>query len=149
MNAEIKQLFAEYLLDAKDPVAAAVLTLADTLRREPIIVEPDDKGTVGVKEAAELLHTSSKQVYLMCLAGKLRAPASAAESVSPLTRSSVTRPAGVTRQKPPGRLHCPLLLQATTYHHTTLRSHLSTPHKYGTIRAGDNDNRRNADLHSA
>ena len=72
MNAEIRRLFAEYLLDAKDPVAAAVLTLADTLRREPIIVEPDDNGTVGVKEAAELLHTSSKQVYLMCLAGRLR-----------------------------------------------------------------------------
>ena len=29
MNAEIKRLFAEYLLDAKDPVAAAVLTLAE------------------------------------------------------------------------------------------------------------------------
>jgi Helix-turn-helix domain len=72
MNAEIKRLFAEYLLEAKDPVAAAVLTLADTLRREPIIVEPDDRGTVGVREAAELLHTSSKQVYLACLAGKLR-----------------------------------------------------------------------------
>jgi Helix-turn-helix domain len=72
MNAEIKHLFAEYLLDAKDPLAAAVLTLADTLHREPIIIEPDDGGTVGVKEAAELLHTSSKQVYLMCLAGRLR-----------------------------------------------------------------------------
>lgn len=72
MNAEIKRLFAEYLLDAKDPVAAAVLTLADTLYREPIVVETDDNGTVGVKEAAELLHTSSKKVYLMCLAGELR-----------------------------------------------------------------------------
>ena len=75
MNAEIKRLFAEYLLEAKDPTAAAVLVLADALRRptpEPIIVEPDDRGTVGVKEAAELLHTSSKQVYQMCLAGKLR-----------------------------------------------------------------------------
>ena len=72
MNAEIRQLFAEYLREAKDPVAAAVLTLADTLRREPIIVEPDDRGTVGVKEAAELLHTSSKKVYQMCLAGRLR-----------------------------------------------------------------------------
>ena len=72
MNAEIKRLFAEYLLDAKDPVAAAVLTLADTLRREPIIIETDDKGAVGVREAAELLHTSSKKVYLMCLAGRLR-----------------------------------------------------------------------------
>jgi len=72
MNADIKRLFAEYLLDAKDPVAAAVLTLADTLRREPIIIEPDDRGTVGVKEAAELLHTSSKKVYLACLAGKVR-----------------------------------------------------------------------------
>ena len=72
MNPQIKQLFAEYLLDAKDPVAAAVLTLADTLYREPIIIESDDKETVGVKEAAELLHTSSKKVYLMCLAGKLR-----------------------------------------------------------------------------
>jgi hypothetical protein len=72
MNAEIRQLFAEYLLDAKDPVAAAVLTLADTLHREPIIIETDDKSTVGVKEAAELLHTSSKKIYLMCLAGKLR-----------------------------------------------------------------------------
>ena len=75
MNAEIKQLFAEYLLDAKDPVAAAVLTLADTLCRttpEPSIIEPDDRQTYGVKEAAELLHTSSKKVYLMCLTGTLR-----------------------------------------------------------------------------
>ena len=72
MNQQIKRLFAEYLLDAKDPVAAAVLTMADTLYRDPIIVETDDKGTVGVKEAAELLHTSSKKVYLACLAGKLR-----------------------------------------------------------------------------
>ena len=72
MNPQINQLFAEYLLDAKDPLAAAVLTLADTLYREPIIIESDDKETVGVKEAAELLHTSSKKVYLMCLAGKLR-----------------------------------------------------------------------------
>jgi len=75
MNAEIKALFAEYLLDAKDPLAAAVLVLADVLGRkalDPIIVETDDKGTVGVKEAAELLKTSSKQVYLLCLAGKMR-----------------------------------------------------------------------------
>ena len=75
MNAEIRRLFAEYLLHAKDPVAAAVLTLADTIFRttpEPIIIEPDDRRTYGVKEAAELLHTSSKKVYLMCLAGKLR-----------------------------------------------------------------------------
>ena len=56
-------------------MAAAVLTLADMLCRttpEPIIIEPDDRQTYGVKEAAELLHTSSKKVYLMCLAGKLR-----------------------------------------------------------------------------
>jgi len=72
MNHQIKQLFDEYLLDARDPVAAAVLTLADALHREPINFQPDDKGTVGVREAAELLHTSSKKVYLMCLAGKLR-----------------------------------------------------------------------------
>lgn len=75
MNAEIKRLFAEYLLDAKTPLAAAVLVLADVLAHaapEPIIVETDDQGTVGVKEAAELLHTSSKNVYLMCLTGKLR-----------------------------------------------------------------------------
>jgi excisionase family DNA binding protein len=75
MNAEIRRLFAEYLLDAKDPVAAAVLVLADTLCRptpEPIIIESDDRQTMGVKEAAELLHTSSKKVYLMCLAGTLR-----------------------------------------------------------------------------
>ena len=72
MNAEIKRLFAEYLLDAKNPVVAAILTLADTLHREPIIVEPYDKQTVGVKEAAELLHTSSKKIYQMCLAGKFR-----------------------------------------------------------------------------
>ena len=45
MNAEIKRLFADYLLDAKDPLAAAVLTLAEMVSRptpEPIIVEPDD-----------------------------------------------------------------------------------------------------------
>ena len=75
MNAEIKRLFAEYLLDAKTPLAAAVLVLADVLARaapEPIIVETDDQGTVGVKEAAELLHTSSEKVYQMCLAGRVR-----------------------------------------------------------------------------
>ncbi len=75
MNHQIKQLFDEYLLDAKDPLAAALLVLSDVLGREtpdPIIVETDDKGTVGVKEAAELLRTSSKKVYLACLAGRLR-----------------------------------------------------------------------------
>jgi len=72
MNAEIKRLFAEYLLEAKDPTAAAVLVLADALHREPVIIEPDDRQTYGVKEAAELLHTSSKKVYQMCLSGQLR-----------------------------------------------------------------------------
>jgi excisionase family DNA binding protein len=72
MNHQIEQFFAEYLLEAKDPVAAALLVLADALNKEPIIVETDDNNTVSVKEAAELLKTSSKQVYLMCLTGKLR-----------------------------------------------------------------------------
>ena len=72
MNAEIRRLFAEYLLEVKDPMAAALLVLADVLRREPVIIEPDDRQTYGVKEAAELLRTSSKKVYQMCLAGKLR-----------------------------------------------------------------------------
>ena len=75
MNAEIKQLFTEYAALTRDTPAAAMLVLADVLGRkalEPIFVETDDKGTVGVKEAAELLRTSSKQVYLMCLTGKLR-----------------------------------------------------------------------------
>jgi excisionase family DNA binding protein len=77
MNAEIKRLFAEYLLEARDPMAAAVLVLADVfrqeiLRQDPVIIEPDDRQTYGVKEAAELLRTSSKKVYQMCLAGKLR-----------------------------------------------------------------------------
>jgi excisionase family DNA binding protein len=72
MNAEIRRLFAEYLLEAKDPTAAAVLVLADVLRQEPVIIEPDDRQTYGVKEAAELLRTSSKKVYQLCLAGKLR-----------------------------------------------------------------------------
>jgi excisionase family DNA binding protein len=49
-----------------------VLVLTDTLHREPVIIESDDRQTYGVKEAAELLHTSSKKVYQMCLAGKLR-----------------------------------------------------------------------------
>jgi excisionase family DNA binding protein len=75
MNAEIKSLFAEYLLEAKDPVAAAVLTLADVFYRptpEPAVIEPDDKGTLSVKEAASRLSISSKKVYQMCLAGQLR-----------------------------------------------------------------------------
>ena len=72
MNPQIKQLFAEYLLEAKDPTAAAVLVLADVLCQEPVIIEPDDRQTYGVKEAAELLRTSSKKVYQLCLAGKLR-----------------------------------------------------------------------------
>jgi excisionase family DNA binding protein len=72
MNPQVKQRFAEYLLEAKDPVAAALLVLADALDKEPIIVETDDNNTVSVKEAAELLKTSSRQVYLMCLTGRLR-----------------------------------------------------------------------------
>jgi excisionase family DNA binding protein len=77
MNEEILQLFTEYSTQPmmRSQVAAAVLTLADVFGRkalDPIIIEADDRQTVGVKEAAELLHTSSKKVYLMCLAGKLR-----------------------------------------------------------------------------
>ena len=75
MNAEIKALFAEYLLDAKDPVAAAVLVLADILCRptpEPVIIEPADDDTLSVKEAASRLNTSSKKVYQMCLSRELR-----------------------------------------------------------------------------
>jgi excisionase family DNA binding protein len=72
MNAEIKQLFAEYLLEANDPTAAAVLVLADTLHRESVIIEPDDRQTYGVREAAVRLNTSSKKVYQMCLSGQLR-----------------------------------------------------------------------------
>ncbi len=76
MNLEIERLFIHYLrMAGDDKPTAALLVLADVLCRptpEPIIVETDDKGTVGVKEAAELLHSSSKQVYLMCLTGKLR-----------------------------------------------------------------------------
>jgi excisionase family DNA binding protein len=49
-----------------------VLVLADVLRQEPVIIEPDDRQTYGVKEAAELLRTSSKKVHHLCLAGKLR-----------------------------------------------------------------------------
>lgn len=75
MNAEIKALFAAYLLEAKDPVAAAVLTLAERLGQptpEPVVIEPDDKGALSVKEAASRLNISSKKVYQMCLAGQLR-----------------------------------------------------------------------------
>ena len=75
MNVEIKQLFTEYVALTRDTPAAALLVLADVLGRkalEPVIVEPDDNNTVSVTEAAELLKTSSKQVYLMCLTGRLR-----------------------------------------------------------------------------
>jgi excisionase family DNA binding protein len=77
MNEEILHLFTEYSTQPmmRSQVAAAVLTLAEMVSRltpEPIIVEPDDRQTYGVKEAAELLQTSSKKVYLMCLAGTLR-----------------------------------------------------------------------------
>ena len=75
MNTEIKTLFDEYLLEAKDPVAAAVLVLAERLSQpipEPIIIEPDDDGSVTVKEAASRLNLSSKKVYQMCLGRELR-----------------------------------------------------------------------------
>lgn len=94
MNARVSQSFAEYLLDAKARVPAAMLTLANTLRQstaEPIIAETDDEGTVGVKEAAELLRISSKKIYFACLAGKQAAAASEAGSASPSTRSSTAK----------------------------------------------------------
>jgi len=77
MNQEILQRFNEY---AKHPmlrsqVAAALLTLADVLSRptpEPIIIEADGRETCSVEEAARRLNTSSKAIYRMCLAGKLR-----------------------------------------------------------------------------
>lgn len=75
MNPEIRRLFADYLLDSNNPLAAAMLVVADVLCRptsEPIVIEPDDKGTLSVKEAAERLHTSSKKIYQMCLTGQLR-----------------------------------------------------------------------------
>jgi len=71
MNDDIKHLFEQYLLAANDPVAAAVLTLADTLHREPIIIEPADDGSLTVKEAARRLNLSSKMIYQMCLDGRL------------------------------------------------------------------------------
>ena len=89
MNPQIKQLFAEYLLDAKNPVAAAVLTLADTLYQEPIIIESDDKETVGVKEA-EL--TSYKQREGLLDVPRRQAAVRAdrrARSASPSTRSAI------------------------------------------------------------
>ena len=74
MNEEILQRFNEYATHpaVRSPVAAAVLTLADVLYREPIIVESDDPNSYTVKDAAELLKLSSRQVYRLCLAGTLR-----------------------------------------------------------------------------
>jgi excisionase family DNA binding protein len=76
VDPETKRLFIEYLADAKGPaVAAAMLVLAEVLRRpppEPIIVEPADCNSYTVKETAARLNLSSRQVYQMCLAGQLR-----------------------------------------------------------------------------
>lgn len=76
MNPAIEALFYGYLRVAgDDKPTAAVLVLADVLSRptpEPIIIEPDDRHTLGVKEAAVRLGMNSKKVYQMCLAGKLR-----------------------------------------------------------------------------
>lgn len=72
MNPEIKRLFDDYMQAATDPVAAAVLVLADVLYEEPIIIESDDPNSYTVKDAAELMNLSSRQVYQMCLAGQLR-----------------------------------------------------------------------------
>ena len=72
LNSEIKRLFDDYLQAANDPVAAAMLVLADVFRREPIIVESDDAGSYSVKDAAALMKLSSRQVYQLCLTGQLR-----------------------------------------------------------------------------
>ena len=72
-SAYIETLFYKYLIVAKDPVAAAVLTLAEILRPlDPIIIEPSDDGSLTVKEAASRLNLSSREVYQQCLTGKLR-----------------------------------------------------------------------------
>lgn len=72
MNPEIKRLFDDYLQAATDPVAAAVLVLAEVLFKEPIIVESDDPNSYTVKDAAGLMNLSSRQVYRLCLSGRLR-----------------------------------------------------------------------------
>jgi excisionase family DNA binding protein len=72
LNSEIKRLFDDHLQAANDPVAAAVLVLADMLYKEPVIVESDDPNSYTVKDAAGLMNLSSRQVYQMCLAGQLR-----------------------------------------------------------------------------
>ena len=72
MNPEIKRLFDDYLQAANDPVAAAMLVLADVLYKEPIIVESDDPNSYTVKDAAGLMNLSSRQVYRLCIAGRLR-----------------------------------------------------------------------------
>ena len=72
MNTKVKRLFDDYLQAATDPVAAAVLVLADVLYKEPIIVESDDPNSYTVRDAAGLMNLSSRQVYHLCLSGRLR-----------------------------------------------------------------------------
>jgi excisionase family DNA binding protein len=75
MNPQIKQLFSDYRQITDNKVVAALLVLADVLCQstsELVVIEPDDKNTVSVKEAANRLGISSKDIYQRCLAGRLR-----------------------------------------------------------------------------
>ncbi|MHB8107895.1 MAG: helix-turn-helix domain-containing protein [Candidatus Cryosericum sp.] len=74
MNPELTKLFFEYAEHVGCGPSAAIHTLADVLARksEPIIVEPEDCRSYTVKETADRLHLSSKEVYQLCLDGILR-----------------------------------------------------------------------------
>jgi len=74
MNDDIKHLFQQYLLVATDPTAAAVLVLTEVLSKPtPVVADTGSTdSTVSVQEAASRLGTSSKNIYQLCLAGKLR-----------------------------------------------------------------------------
>ena len=77
MNAAVNALYAEYLEHTGgDKAAAAILALAavlhDSQSSNPLSLQPEDPGSLTVKEAAVRLNLSSKKVYRMCLAGELR-----------------------------------------------------------------------------
>ncbi|MEN6367592.1 MAG: helix-turn-helix domain-containing protein [Thermoguttaceae bacterium] len=74
MNDKITKLYDEYMHVASNPVAAAILVLADMRDAptpDPIIVEPEECTSYDVKATAKRLGVTSKTIYKLILAGQL------------------------------------------------------------------------------
>jgi excisionase family DNA binding protein len=77
MNSPPEESFRKYINITTNPVAAAILVLAETLNKpetiQPIVPSvPSDPDSLSVREAAIRLHLTSRQIYQLVLSGRMK-----------------------------------------------------------------------------